>query len=380
MQKLMVGLLTAFMALSFGLPVLAQEAVVEEQMYTRGKVMEILEDTPGTDSPLDDAQQIVLVEVLRGEDEGQAVTVTYTFSSSNYRDQHLERGDRVILAEVTDARGENYYILDSYRLPTLVIYALIFAIAALVFGRARGAGSLVGLAVSLGILMLFVVPRIIAGDSPLVISFIGACAIAVTSILLAHGLKRRTYVALAATLVALVSAFLLAMLAAAFADLSGTGTEEAIYLQLSYLPTLDLRGLLLGGIIIGALGVLDDVTTAQVAAVEEIGLANPNLGVAELYRRGISVGREHIAALVNTLILAYAGASFPLFLLFSLPDHPPLWVILNSEGIVEEVLRALVGGTALMLAVPIATALAAAVFGSLPKPEGTSSKRLAHRH
>ena len=380
MRKFFVGFAIVVSSFGFGAHVWAQAASSDSQVYTRGRVMEIVEDNTGTDSPLDNAEQVVLVEVLGGEDEGQAVTITYTFPSSNYRDLRLEPGDRVVLAEVTDARGENYYILDSYRLPTILIYVVLFALAAIVFGRARGAGSLIGLAASLAILMLFIVPRIIAGDNPLVISFIGACAIAVTSILLAHGLKRRTYVALVATLAALVTAFVLAMLAAAFANLSGTGTEEAIYLQLSYLPNLDLRGLLLGGIIIGALGVLDDVTTAQVAAVEEIGLANPMLGVGELYKRGISVGREHIAALVNTLILAYAGASFPLFLLFALPDHPPLWIILNNENIVEEILRALVGGTALMLAVPISTALAAAVFGSLPKTDQPPSKRLAHRH
>jgi uncharacterized membrane protein len=365
MLKRMLFSLVLLVGVTATLP--AQAQTVGDQFFTRGRVMEVVTDTPGTDSPLDNAEQVVLVEVLGGMDKGQAVTITYTFASAHYRDQHLSAGDKVILAKVNDARGDNYYILDSYRLSTIFVYVLLFAATACVLGRARGAGSLLGLAASLLILMVFVVPRIIAGDNPVVISFVGACAIAVVSILLAHGLKRRTSVALAATLVTLVVAFGLALLAVAFAQLSGTGTEEAVYLQLSYLPGLDLRGLLLGGIIIGALGVLDDVTTAQVASVEEISSANPNLSTGELYRRGLSVGREHIAALVNTLILAYAGASFPLFLLFALPDHPPLWVVLNGEHIVEEVLRALVGGTALMLAVPIATALAAAVFGSLPK-------------
>ena len=381
MRKFFLSLAVAVLGLCLFLPAQAQD-VTGTQTYARAKVVEILSDVPGTDSPLDDAEQIVIVEVLAGEDEGQNVTITYTFSSSLYRDQHLEVGDRVIVANVNDARGDNYYVLDSYRLPAVLVYVVIFALAAVIFGRGRGAGSLLGLLVSLGILMGFVVPRIIAGDNPVVISFIASCAIAVTSILLAHGFKRRTYVALVATLIALVAAFALAMIAVMFAQLSGAGTEEAVYLQLSYLPNLDLRGLLLGGIILGTLGVLDDVTTAQVAAVEEIGLANQSLGVTELYKRGISVGREHIAALVNTLILAYAGASFPLFLLFALPDHPPLWILLNNENIVEEVVRALVGGTALMLAVPIATALAAAVFGSLPQDAHAHlhSKTSGHRH
>lgn len=380
MKKLFLGFMGLFLGLSVGWPVLAQDANSATQIYARGKVMEVVEDNVVADSPMAESEQVVLVEVLKGEDKGKAVTITYTFSSANYDDLKLEVGDRVVIAKVNDARGDNYYILDSYRLSTIYVYVALFALAAIVFGRSRGAGSLVGLGASLAILMLFVVPQIIHGGNPLVISFIGSCAIAIVSLLLAHGFNRRAFVALAATLTALVAAFLLAILAGAFAHLSGTGTEQAIYLQLSYLPNLDLRGLLLGGIVIGALGVLDDVTTAQVAAVEEIGLANQDLGVGELYTRGISVGREHIAALVNTLILAYAGASFPLFMLFALPDHPPLWVVLNSESIIEEILRALVGGTALMLAVPISTALAAAVFGSLPKLERSPGKRIAHHH
>ncbi len=368
------------LGLSLAGPVLAQAVSDDGQIYTRGQVVEVIQDSPVTDSPLDNAEQILLVEILKGEDLGQVVTVTYTFSTTNYEHQRLEIGDKVVLTRVIDARGDNYYVLDHYRLPAVIIYLGFFAVAACVFGRARGAGSLLGLAASLAILMFFVVPRIIAGDNPLVISFIGAGAIAVVSILLAHGFKRRTLVALVATLVALAVAFILAILSATLANMSGAGTEEAVYLQFSYLTNLDLRGLLLGGIIIGTLGVLDDVTTTQVATVEEIGFANPTLGVGELYRRGISVGREHIAALVNTLILAYAGASFPLFLLFVLPDHPPLWIVLNNEHIVEEILRALVGGSALMLAVPISTALAAAVFGSLTKPAQARAKHGAHQH
>lgn len=360
-KKVVLGLLVVI-GLGGFTPAHAQ--LVGEQFFTRGKVMEVIDDQPGEVSALGEAIQVLLVEVLSGPDEGQAVTITYNFSSANYAKQHVEAGEVVVLAKVSDVRGDNYYVLDNFRLPSVLGVFALFALAAVVFGRARGAGSLVGLMASLAILMLFVVPRIIAGDNPVVVSFLGASVIAITSILLAHGLKRRTYVALAATLLALVVAFGLAMLAVAITSLSGAGTEEAVYLQLSYLPELNLAGLLLGGIIIGTLGVLDDVTTAQVAAVEEISLANASLSVAELYKRGLSVGREHIAALVNTLALAYAGAAFPLFLLFALPDHPPLWVILNSENVIEEVVRALVGGSALMLAVPISTALAAAVFGT----------------
>jgi uncharacterized membrane protein len=162
----------------------------------------------------------------------------------------------------------------------------------------------------------------------------------------------------------------MAIIFVAIGKLFGLGSEEAIYLQLVPLEQLNLQGLLLGGIILGALGVLDDITTAQSAAVDELRKANPALGARELYRRGLSVGTEHITSLVNTLFLAYAGASLPLFILFTIYNDMPLWVTLNSEFIAEEIVRTVVGSVALILAVPITTAAAAAIF-SRPRPSRT---------
>ncbi|HYC80108.1 MAG TPA: YibE/F family protein, partial [Candidatus Binatia bacterium] len=144
---------------------------------------------------------------------------------------------------------------------------------------------------------------------------------------------------------------------------------------------LNLRGLLLGGIILGVLGVLDDITTAQSAAVYEIRRANPALPFKELYSRGLSIGREHISSLVNTLFLAYAGASLPLFLFFTAGDHPqPFWVTLNSEFIAEELIRTLVGSVALMLAVPITTFLAAYYFSRRPVEQSAAGEHSHHGH
>jgi len=150
------------------------------------------------------------------------------------------------------------------------------------------------------------------------------------------------------------------------ARLFGMGTEEAFYVQMGLLENIDLKGLLLGGIIIGALGVLDDVTTGQAAAVDEIHKANPTLPFIELYRRGLSVGREHITSLVNTLALAYIGAGLPLLLLFTTNTVQPLWVAMNAESIVEEIIRTLVGSTTLIFAVPITTALMAHILKRWP--------------
>ncbi len=154
-----------------------------------------------------------------------------------------------------------------------------------------------------------------------------------------------------------------------FANLLGIATEQSAYLKTA-IATIDLRGLLLGGIIIGMLGVLDDVTVGQVTTVQEIKDANRSLGFKELYRRGTSVGREHIASLVNTLMLAYAGVSFPLFLLLivqSQSNTVPLWLAVNGEPIAQEIVRTLVGSLALVFAVPITTLLAAYYYGKREK-------------
>lgn len=223
----------------------------------------------------------------------------------------------------------------------------------------------------------FVVPRILAGEHPLGVTLAGAVMIALTSIYLAHGANRRTTVALAGLLVTLAAAAGLAILFVSLARLSGAGSEEAVLLQVGHLAGVNLRGLLLGGILLGALGVLDDITTAQAAAVEEISRANPSLGPTDLYRRGLSVGREHITALVNTLVLAYAGASLPLFLLFTINPDQPLWVTLNTEFVAEEIVRTLVGSIALVLAVPVTTLLAARF---LRGPSGPGQPVPGHSH
>lgn len=344
----------------------AQENTLPENVpstYVLGEVLNVVEEGVEDVGFMEEAYQLALIEITSGENRGEVVTIEYRSSTAGFDHVRLDKGDVVILVHMVDARGSTYYIQDHFRIPVVLALALFFALLAVVLGRLRGVMSLVGLAVSLVVLTSFVVPQIMQGGSPLLISALGAGAIAMSSLFLAHGFTKRTTLAFLATMFVLVLAFGLAYITVIWSTLSGASSEEAMFLQMGYLQTLDLRGLLLGGLVIGALGVLDDVTTAQVAAVEEIARANRSLSASELYRRGITVGREHIASLVNTLALAYVGASFPLFLLFSLPDNPPLWVIINSESITEELLRGLIGGSALMLAVPIATGLAAWAFG-----------------
>jgi uncharacterized membrane protein len=325
--------------------------------FFRGVVLAVLSEDAQAIAGASQIEQTVTVR-LESAGSGTVVTAAYADVMGAERARVLRPGDRVVVARAQDLGQTAYYVVDRYRLPPLVIIALLFLIMTVAFSRFKGLSSIVGLVITVVVLVQYIVPRILAGDNPLVISISGALVIAFVSIYLAHGFNRRTTIAVISTLITLGIAAALAIAFVSLASLFGAGSEEAFYLQLG-LQVVNLRGLLLGGIILGALGVLDDITTGQAAAVQEISLANPDLTSRELYRRGLSVGTEHITALVNTLFLAYAGASLPLFILFTVNVDQPVWVTVNSEFVAEEIVRTLVGSSALVLAVPITTLLAA---------------------
>jgi uncharacterized membrane protein len=308
------------------------------------------------------------VSILNGKDEGSEKTIDVTggenevfFGQGKFK---LPVDTKVVLAG-TQLPGEDqvqYNLLDVYRLPPAVIVGVIFFIAVFIFGGLRGLSAIFGLAVSFIILVIYVVPQILAGNDPLTVSLIGAFLIASTSLYLAHGFKLETTIALISTLISIAISAGLSIVFVNAGRLFGTGAEEAVFLGAYTQGHINLQGLLLGGIIIGTLGVLDDITTAQTAAIFELHKANVNLRFDELFRRGLAIGQEHVTALVNTLVLAYAGSSFPLFILFVSGNTIPTWVNLNTELVVEELIRTLVGSTTLVFAVPIATFIAAYYF------------------
>ena len=271
----------------------------------------------------------------------------------------LTEGDVVFLSVVTLEDGTvDYQYADQDRRLGLVLLALIFAAAVIGLGRMRGVAALAGLVISVAILLWFILPAIVAGENAVLVALVGGGAIALVSLYLAHGYNSLTHVAALGAFSALLLTTFLSWLSIEVANFSGLVSEEAFYLLL--VPDFDLSGLLLAGIVLGAIGALDDVTVTQASAVWEVHGANATLDHHALYESGIRVGRDHIVSTVNTLLLAYAGASLPLLIFFTLADQG-FGFIASSEVVAVEIVRTLVGSIGLVAAVPVTTWLSARV-------------------
>jgi uncharacterized membrane protein len=277
----------------------------------------------------------------------------------------LHDGDDLVLFYSPDApEGARYQFADFQRSTPMLALGALFALVVIAFGRWRGLFAIVGVAISMVVLAGFVLPALLDGKSPIWVALVGTSAVALPALYLAHGVSERTSVAVLGTIASLLLTCLLGVVFVDLTHLTGLASEEVGFLQ-AFGGNLDFAGLLLAGMVIGALGVLDDVTVTQVAAVSELREAKPGASARELYQAGVRIGRDHIASTVNTLVLAYAGASLPLLLLFRTSGQG-LGDVLTGESIAVEVVRALVGSIGLVASVPITTALAALVVTREP--------------
>lgn len=309
------------------------------------------------------------VKVGTGPDQGR----TFVEIVQPGAPRQLADGQEVVVAYAPDApRDLQYSVIDVNRKWPMALLAGIFAVAVVVVGRMRGLFALIALVVSFGVLTLFILPAILQGSNPLLVAVIGASAIMLIGLYMCHGLTARTSVAVLGTLVSLLLIGLLGSLFIDWAFLSGN-TDDNTGLIHGLYPDIDMSGLLLAGVIIGSLGVLDDVTVTQTSAVWELHQADSSMGPRSLYRAAIRIGRDHIASVVNTLVLAYAGAALPLLLLFSIANSS-MGSVANSELVAVEIVRTLVGSIGLVASVPVTTALAALVVSAdRPGTPGTAA-------
>ncbi|MEU9140146.1 YibE/F family protein [Streptomyces sp. NPDC048404] len=319
------------------------------------------------------------VRIDTGKDKGR----TFTEIVQPDQSRQLHQSEKVVVAyEPSAPKDLQYSVTDANRKLPLTLLAVIFAVVVVVIGRMRGIMALVALAISFVILNFFILPAILEGSNPLLVAVVGSSAIMLIALYMCHGLSARTSVAVVGTLLSLVLIGLLGSVFIDWAVLTGN-TDDSTGLIHGLYPSIDMSGLLLAGVIIGSLGVLDDVTVTQTSAVWELHEANPTMGWRGLYRAGIRIGRDHIASVVNTLVLAYAGAALPLLLLFSIAQSS-VGTVANSELVAEEIVRTLVGSIGLVAAVPVTTALAALVVaadreGGAPVPAQPAADRAPAR-
>jgi len=329
-----------------------------EQKNYQATITQILEKkTSGNLTAGEMFQKLELLVSSKGELYQQKITAENIDSRIEYK-----VGEKLMIYQ---ADADTFLIADQVRTQPLLILFIIFVLAVLLISKWRGVGSLLGMVFSFLVIIYFVLPKIATGTNPILIAILGSLLIIPATFYPSHGLNRKTSIAVLSTVIALLITGLLANFFLDFAKLSGLSSEEAGFLQ-TINPEIftNMRGLLLAGIIIGVLGVLDDVTVSQASIVEQLKIANPQFTRVELYKRAMTVGRDHISSMVNTLVLVYAGASLPLLLLFN-DAAKPFTEIVNYEILADEIVRTLVGSIGLILVVPISTFLAVIFVGKL---------------
>jgi uncharacterized membrane protein len=347
----------------------AQAPAASEYGYLEGRIIEIIQNPFPPDGAWVQltSGQVVGAELPMADPDDRIKIPPYRV------------GDRVEVYFAPDLNGERAYVVSDWvRRPALYWLLGLFAVVALMVAGFKGLRAVVATGASLAIIIYFVIPRIVVGADPVLTALLGVGGILLLAIYFVHGVSWSTTAALVGTYAAVGVTMALALLFTDLARLSGLGTNDAILL-LAAAPDVALRGLLLAGILIGALGALTDITIVQASVVRELAHTDPALGVRTLYQRGMNVGRDHVGSLVNTLVLAYAGAGLSLFVLLESYQVDALRA-LNLEMVATEVVHTLVGSIGLILAVPITTALAALWFRGDRLPMKPGEIQHTHKH
>jgi len=326
---------------------------------------------PGTDT--NTKTQTLTAAVLQGPDQGHSISFENDYTQ-------LQVGDIFYLRHETNNLDgtNNYSVSDAYRLNTLFALGALFIFLIIIFGGVQGLRGFASLTGSLVLIFFVLIPGILHGYSPVVVSIAVSSLIIVLGSYVTHGFNRTTNAAVIGMIVTVLFTGVAAYFFVHSAHLSGYSNEENVYLNFDTHGKIDMVGLLFGGIMIGLLGVLYDIAIGQAIAVEELFRAGSHLTRLEVYGRAIRIGREHIGALVNTLAIAYVGVALPLLLLVQEGSSYGLLYSLNSELFATEIVRILIGSIGLILSVPITTLIASyMLYGRLPQ---TASHGHAHHH
>jgi len=360
---LVVGLLGLFLStpiVSYAQATFTPDTVTIE----KARVVEVVDQQnsiiPGTDTPF--VSQTLTVRILSGPEANSTITFENDYTQ-------LSPGDVFYLRHTTNTLdGTDYYsVSDPYRLNVLAVLAVLFILLIIVFGGIQGVRGFASLCGSFLLIFYVLMPGILQGYSPILVSIGVSSLVIVVGSYITHGFNRTTTAAVLGMIGTVLITGLLAYWAIDAAHLSGYGSEEGVYLNFNMRGTIDLVGLLYGGIMIGLLGVLYDIAISQAIAIEELFRAGVHMTRAHVYGRAIRIGREHIGALVNTLAIAYVGAALPLLLLVQSSTYGLMYIV-NSELFATEIVRILIGSIGLVLGVPITTVIASYMLSGYTKP------------
>ena len=335
----------------------AQEVHQEFQETVKAEVLEITDqyerDIMGTGATT--TVQEMRIQIKAGLRTGEVVRLDNDLTI-------LEEGDKIFVNRLLSIDGTEYYVFKDVerRFPMLVLVVIFVGLVIWLSGM-QGVRAVLSLGLSIGSIIFLLIPALLAGYSPALTSLLIAGLILSVTLFFTHGFKPRVFITFLGTFGAVFVTCVIAWVWVEWMRFTGFSDDASVYLNFATGGTIDLTGLLLGGIIIGLLGVLDDVSITQASVVQELKGANPQFGFKELYESALRVGRDHVGSLVNTLALAYAGASLPMLLLFAYSDSS-MMMLINQEVLAAEVLRIVVGSIGLILAVPFTTAMAAWYF------------------
>lgn len=389
MKKTLEYIFLALFLLTFCFPALAQETVglpestatgtisndtgpstdtiqdIDPEEAFEARVLSVLEERKAPEHPDASVQQKLRLIGLDGTYKGKefeynGLTETEIFGANTYKP-----GDRVLVQRAVDPDGtEIFYVVDYVRRVPMYVLALLFIIAVIVIAQNKGLRALIGLGASFFVIMGAMVPLIVNGWPPLPVGIIGAVIIFLLLVYITEGWNTKSHLALMSIAASLLMVGILAGFFTWLTKLTGTAQEETMFLIGLTKQAINFKGLLLTGMIIGALGVLDDVVIGQIESVAQLKNANPSLPWTRVFKMALEVGNAHMGSMVNTLFLAYAGASLPLLLLFNVKQPPFMnfWQAINNEIIATEIVRTLVGSLGIALAMPIATYLAARFY------------------
>ncbi len=328
----------------------------EEGEALAGRVALVLSEETAMVGGTEQWTQQLEVEITTGSLKGETVTLRHGGEVLATEYTSMRPGDRILLQRLAGEGGSLLHVFDFIREPAL-LWLLLFAGVAILIGKWTGVRSLLGAAFGALIVIRFILPRILAGYNPLLVSLAGAAILIAVSLYLVYGFKWKTHAALSGVILSLAITSVLAIFFTWWAKITGLGLEEAPLLALAAGTYIDLRGLVLAQVIIGSLGVLDDICVGQASAIFQLRSINPRLGWRRLFHHGIAIGRDHIGAMANTLLLVYIAASLPLFALLTLQRFS--WrLLINQEFLAEEIILTLVGSLGLMLAMPITSLVA----------------------